>query len=55
LPLPNAKISDLPGGTYQFLLIPYTWDGLNTSTYNYLITNAVITTATISAGFAFNP
>jgi len=55
LPLPNTKISDLPGGTYQFLLIPYTWDGLNTSTYNYLITNAIITTATISAGFAFNP
>ncbi|HEX5151480.1 MAG TPA: sulfatase-like hydrolase/transferase [Parafilimonas sp.] len=55
MPSFNAKISDLPAGIYQFLLIPYTWDGSNTETYNYLIKDAVTATAAISRVFAFNP
>lgn len=36
--------------TYNFLIIPYTWDGTNTSTYNYLTTSAPTASATTNAG-----
>jgi gliding motility-associated-like protein len=36
--LPNSQ-------TYNYLLVPYTWDGTNASTYNYLITNAPTATS----------
>jgi gliding motility-associated-like protein len=31
--------------SYNYLLIPYTWDGKNASTYNYFITNAAKATS----------
>jgi predicted RNA-binding protein with TRAM domain len=36
--------------TYNFLVIPYTWDGVNAATYNYLTTSAPTANATTSAG-----
>ena len=36
---------------YNFLLVPYTWDGVNTCTYNYLIRNA-LKTKIITPNFA---
>ncbi len=36
--------------TYNFLVIPYTWDGTNAATYNYLTTSAPTANATTSAG-----
>jgi autotransporter-associated beta strand protein len=38
-----------PGTTYNFLLVPYTWDGINTSTYHYLTASAPTTSATTIA------
>ncbi|MFP5041279.1 IPT/TIG domain-containing protein [Parasediminibacterium sp. JCM 36343] len=35
------------GNTYNALLVPYTWDGTNTATYNYLTTGALTTTITL--------
>ena len=29
-----------PSNTYNFLIVPYTWDGINSSTYNYLTSAA---------------
>ncbi|MFM2195536.1 MAG: hypothetical protein RL092_1136, partial [Bacteroidota bacterium] len=37
------------GETYNFLLIPYCWDGTNAETYNYLTSGAPTTTATTSS------
>lgn len=34
--------------TYNYLLIPYTWDGVNPETYNYLTTDAPTTSGTTS-------
>lgn len=39
-----------PGTTYNFLIIPYTWDGTNTSTYNYLTTSAPTASAATTSG-----
>lgn len=36
--------------TYNFLVIPYTWDGTNASTYNYLTASAPTASATTNAG-----
>jgi hypothetical protein len=36
--------------TYNFLVIPYTWDGVNAATYNYLTTSAPTANATTAAG-----
>jgi hypothetical protein len=35
---------------YNYLLIPYTWDGVNTSTYNYLTNSAPSASATTTSG-----
>ncbi len=46
----TTTISSLTNGTlYNFLLIPYTWDGTNAGTYNYLTVGALTATA-IPAG-----
>ena len=34
--------------TYNYLLIPYTWDGINTETYNYLTASAPTTSGVTS-------
>lgn len=36
--------------TYNFIVIPYTWDGTNVTTYNYLLTSAATVSATTYAG-----
>ncbi|MFN5209970.1 MAG: autotransporter-associated beta strand repeat-containing protein [Bacteroidota bacterium] len=36
---------------YNYIIIPYTWDGSNTETYNYLLTSAPAANATTDAGF----
>ncbi len=36
--------------TYDFLVIPYTWDGVNATTYNYLTTSAPTANASTSSG-----
>lgn len=33
------------GTTYNYLLVPYTWDGVNAATYNYLTASAATATA----------
>jgi hypothetical protein len=38
-----------PGTTYNFLLVPYTWDGTNTTTNNYL-TAAAPTASAVAVG-----
>ncbi|RYY67656.1 MAG: hypothetical protein EOO12_00410, partial [Chitinophagaceae bacterium] len=55
----TATVSGLtPGTTYNFLLVPYTWDGTNTTTNNYLTASAPTTsivavgTPTITTGAA---
>ncbi len=53
MPAVSATIPGLTPGTYKFLLIPYTWDGSNAATYNYLTKNALTTKATIQS-FVFN-
>lgn len=46
----STVISSLVAGTtYNFLLIPYTWDGTNASTYNYL-TSGALTTSAVAVG-----
>jgi hypothetical protein len=35
---------------YNYLLIPYTWDNVNASTYNYLTTSAPTASATTTSG-----
>jgi hypothetical protein len=43
--------SGLAGSTqYNYLLIPYTWDGTNATTYNYLTTSAPTANATTQSG-----
>ena len=36
--------------TYNFLIIPYTWDGTNASTYHFLTSSAPTASATTNAG-----
>jgi hypothetical protein len=45
LPAKKAKVYHLSkDSTYYFLLIPYTWNGVNDSTYNYLTQHALSVT-----------
>ncbi len=49
-PALTTTISGLTSGTtYNLLLIPYTWDGVNAATYNYLTASAKTTTGTPTA------
>jgi len=46
-PATSYVLSGLTGGTsYNFLLVPFTWDGTNAATYNYLTTSAPTASAT---------
>ena len=46
-PALTASVSSLSNGTaYNFLLVPYTWDGTNATTYNYLTASALTVSAT---------
>jgi hypothetical protein len=46
----SSTISSLANGTsYNLLIIPYTWDGTNAATYNYLTASALTTTGTPAA------
>lgn len=54
LPSVSATIQDLLPGTYQFKLIPYTWNSSRAETYNYLTKNALNTTAVIQAQFTYS-
>lgn len=38
------------GTTYNFLVVPYTWDGTNAATYNYLTASAPTASATTGSG-----
>jgi arylsulfatase A len=54
LPPVSVSVSALKTNTtYNFMLIPYTWNGLQTQTYNYLTQGALTTTATTSANISF--
>ena len=44
--LPTSVTGLTPTSTYNFLLVPYTWDGTNTATYNYLTTSAATCSGT---------
>ena len=44
--LTNTISSLTNGTTYNLLIVPYTWDGTNNSTYNYLTASAPTTTGT---------
>lgn len=39
-----------PATAYNFLVVPYTWDGTNATTYNYLTTSAPTATASANSG-----
>lgn len=46
-PALTSVINSLTAGTtYNFLLVPYTWDGTNAATYHYLTASAPTTSAT---------
>ncbi|MEY3504947.1 MAG: hypothetical protein RL349_1543, partial [Bacteroidota bacterium] len=50
-PSTSINVTGLSSSTaYNFTIIPYTWDGTNSATYNYLVTNAVTVSATTNAG-----
>lgn len=50
-PSTSINVTGLSSSTaYNFIIIPYTWDGTNSATYNYLVTNAVTVSATTNAG-----
>ncbi len=50
MPEENVVQNDLLSNTtYHFLLVPYTWNGKDTSTFHYLLTGALTTTATTLA------
>ncbi|WP_396159480.1 beta strand repeat-containing protein, partial [Flavobacterium sp.] len=50
VPAVTTAISGLTGGAlYNLLLVPYTWDGANSGTYNYLTASALTTTGTPTA------
>ncbi len=47
----STSSSGLAGSTqYNYLLIPYTWDGSNATTYNYLTASAPTANATTQSG-----
>lgn len=48
LPVDSIALVDLsPDSSYTFMLIPFTWDGINSSTYNYLTKDALTVTVKI--------
>lgn len=50
-PATAISVTGLVAATsYNFLVVPYTWDGTNASTYNYLTTSAPTATASTTAG-----
>lgn len=50
-PATSINVTGLTSGTtYNFLVVPYTWDGTNTSTYNYLTASAPTASATTASG-----
>ncbi len=50
-PAVAASATGLATGTaYNFLVIPYTWDGTNASTYNYYTSSPATASATTNAG-----
>ncbi|MCA0426309.1 MAG: T9SS type A sorting domain-containing protein [Bacteroidetes bacterium] len=50
-PSTSINITGLISATsYNFLVIPYTWDGTNASTYNYLTASAPTANATTNSG-----
>jgi hypothetical protein len=50
-PATTINVTGLSSSTsYNFIIIPYTWDGTNSATYNYLVTNAITVSATTNAG-----
>jgi hypothetical protein len=55
-PALTTTISALTNGTlYNLLIVPYTWDGTNASTYNYFTTGAKTTTGTpITTAYTWN-
>ena len=55
LPATSVKVNGLtPSVKYNFLLVPYTWNGTVTDTYNYLTQNARSLTITMPATFALD-
>jgi autotransporter-associated beta strand protein len=56
---PSASFNDNAGlsasTSYTYLLIPYTWDGTNATTYNYLTAGAQIVTETTLAASCTPP
>ena len=44
----NTGMSSTCGNTYNYLVIPYTWDGANTTTYNYLTSGAPTASVTFT-------
>ena len=46
---PSSVTGLAAGTTYYFLLVPYTWDGINAATYNYLTGSAASATGTTLA------
>jgi hypothetical protein len=50
-PSTTLNVTGLSTATaYNFLVVPYTWDGTNASTYNYLTTSAPTANATTNSG-----
>ncbi|MFN6341355.1 MAG: T9SS type A sorting domain-containing protein [Bacteroidota bacterium] len=50
-PSTSVNVTGLSSSTtYNFLVVPYTWDGTNSTTYNYLTTSAPTANATTSGG-----
>ena len=50
-PSTAVNVTGLASGTlYNFLVVPYTWDGTNAATYNYLTTSAPTASATTNSG-----
>lgn len=51
VPSTSVNVTGLSNSTaYNFLVVPYTWDGVNSATYNYLTTTAPTASATTNAG-----
>ncbi len=46
-PATSTTISGLVGGSYSFTVIPFTYDGINATTYNYLTTSAPTASVTV--------
>ncbi len=40
------------GSTYNVIIVPYTWDGVNTATYNYLATSPLSASVTLKSAVA---